>query len=125
MASNYSRNTGISMKNAQVHAEKFNVITAIKLSDTDNVEVVGTDVNWLILLSQLSHQRMPSCVNLELVICITKYTIQPSRRLVQCQHNFFYSKKNTLQHKHNWRISMCPLRKQPLPQKLGIVSVIF
>ena len=32
-----------------------NVITTIKLSDTDNVVVVGTDVNLLILLSKLSH----------------------------------------------------------------------
>ena len=32
-----------------------NVITTIKLSDTDNVVVVGTDVNLLILLSKLSY----------------------------------------------------------------------
>ena len=32
-----------------------NVITTIELSDTDNVVVVGTDVNLLILLSKLFH----------------------------------------------------------------------
>ena len=38
-------------------AETLDVITAIKLSDTDNVVVVGTDVNLLILLSDLSHHN--------------------------------------------------------------------
>ena len=38
-------------------AETLNVITAIKLSDTDNVVVVGTDVNLFILLSKLSHHN--------------------------------------------------------------------
>ena len=50
-------NTGISVKNTEVHVETVNVITAIKLSDTDNVVVVGTDVNLLILLSKLSHHN--------------------------------------------------------------------
>ena len=51
-----------------------NVITT-KLSDSDNVVVVGADVNLLILLSKLSHPiTMLSCVNLELVIFIVKYT---------------------------------------------------
>ena len=53
MASKHSMNTaGISVKNTEVHAKTLNVITASKLLDTDNV--VGTDVNLLILLSQLS-----------------------------------------------------------------------
>ena len=43
-------------------------ITVIKLSDTDNVVVVGTDVNMLILLRNVLIIAMPSCVNLELVI---------------------------------------------------------
>ena len=59
-----------------------NVITTIKLSDTDYVVVVGTDVNLLILFSKLSHPIiMLSCVNLELLTCIVKYTIQSSPRL--------------------------------------------
>ena len=63
-----------------------NVITTIKLSDTNNAGVVGTDVNLLILLSKLSHPiTMLSCVNLELVTFIVKYTIQSSQRL---QHKF-------------------------------------
>ena len=63
-----------------------NVITTIKLSDTDNVVVVGTDVNLLILLSKLSHPiTMFSCANLQLVTFIVKYTIQSSQRL---QHQF-------------------------------------
>ena len=63
-----------------------NFITTIKLSDTDNIVVVGTDVNLLILLSKLSHPiTMLSCVNLELVICTVKYTIQLSQRF---QHQF-------------------------------------
>ena len=45
----------ISVKNTEVHNGTLNVITAIKLSDTDNVVVVGTDVNLLILLSKRSH----------------------------------------------------------------------
>ena len=57
MSFNHSRNTGISVKNAEVHAETLTVITAINLSDTDNVVVVGTDVNLLILLSKLSHHN--------------------------------------------------------------------
>ena len=45
-----------------------NVITTIKLSDTDNVVLVGTDVNLFILLSKFSHPiTMLSCVTLELV----------------------------------------------------------
>ena len=52
-----------------------NVITTNKLSDSDNVVVVGADVNLIILLSKLSHPiTMLSCVNLELVIFIAKYT---------------------------------------------------
>ena len=82
------------------NAETLNVITAIKLSDTDSVVFVGTDVNLLILLSKLSHLRMPSCVNLELVIVIVKYTIRPPQRLLQCQ--YINSKKKTIKlvHKH-------------------------
>ena len=57
MSFNHSVNIGISVKNTEVHAERLNVITAIKLSDTDNVVVVGTDVNLLILLSKLSHHN--------------------------------------------------------------------
>ena len=46
----------LSVKNTEVHDKTtLNVITAIKLSDTDNVVVVGTDVNLLILLSKRSH----------------------------------------------------------------------
>ena len=45
------------MKTTEVRAETLNVITAIKLSDTDNVVVVWTDVNLLILLSKLSHHN--------------------------------------------------------------------
>ena len=45
----------LSVKNTEVHDGTINVITAIKLSDTDNVVVVGTDVNLLILLSKRSH----------------------------------------------------------------------
>ena len=37
MSFNYLRNTNISVKNAEVHADTLNVITAIKLPDTDNV----------------------------------------------------------------------------------------
>ena len=43
------------MKNTDVHAGTLNVITAIKLSDIDNVVVVGADLNLLILLSKRSH----------------------------------------------------------------------
>ena len=57
MSFNHSLNTGISVKNTEVHAETLNVITAIKLSDTDNVVVVGIDVKLLILLSKLSHHN--------------------------------------------------------------------
>ena len=45
----------LSMKNTEVHDGTVNVITAIKLSDTDNVIVVEADVNLLILLSKRSH----------------------------------------------------------------------
>ena len=45
----------LSMKNTEVHDGTLNVITAIKLSDTDNVIVVEADVNLLILLSKRSH----------------------------------------------------------------------
>ena len=45
----------LSMNNTEVHDKTLNVITAIKLSDTDNVVVVGTDVNLLTLLSKRSH----------------------------------------------------------------------
>ena len=55
MKFNHLMNTGISVENTEVHAGTLNVITAIKLSDTDNVVVVGTDLNLLILLSKLSH----------------------------------------------------------------------
>ena len=44
----------LGMKNTEVHDGTLNVITAIKLSDTDNVIVVGTGVNLLILLSKRS-----------------------------------------------------------------------
>ena len=53
MSLNHSRNTGIYVINAEAHAD----IKAIKLSDTDNVVVVGTDVNLLILLSKRSHHK--------------------------------------------------------------------
>ena len=45
----------LSVNNTEVHDKTLDVITAIKLSDTDNVVVVGTDVNLLILLSRRSH----------------------------------------------------------------------
>ena len=45
----------LGVKNTVVHDGTLNVITAIKRSDTDNVVVVGTDVNLLILLSKRSH----------------------------------------------------------------------
>ena len=48
MPFNYSMNT-------EVYDGTLNVITAIKLSDTDNVVVVGADVNLLILHSKRSH----------------------------------------------------------------------
>ena len=44
-----------SVKNTEVDDGTLNVITAIKLSDTDKVVFVGTDVNLLILLSKRSH----------------------------------------------------------------------
>ena len=60
----HSRKTDIIVKHAEVHAETLNVITAIKLSDTDNV---------VELLSKLSHSlTMISCVNLEMVTSIVK-----------------------------------------------------
>ena len=55
--STIQKNTGISVKNTEVHDETLNVITTIKLSDTDNVVVVGTDVNLLVLLSKLSYHN--------------------------------------------------------------------
>ena len=65
----------LSVNNTEVHDKTLNVITAIKLSDTDNVVVVGrTDVNLLILLSKRSHHSSAySCVNLELVIFIVPF----------------------------------------------------
>ena len=52
----------------------LNVITANKLSDTDNVVDVRTDVNLLILLSKRSyHSNAYSCVHLELVIFIVPF----------------------------------------------------
>ena len=45
----------LNVKNTEVHDGTLNFITAIKLSDTDNVVVVGADVNLLILLSKRSH----------------------------------------------------------------------
>ena len=56
MLFNHSMNTMnyLGVKNTEVHNGTLNVITAIKLSDTDNVVVVGTDVNLLILLSKRS-----------------------------------------------------------------------
>ena len=54
---NHSINTGIRVKNTEVHAETLNDIAAIKLSNTDNVVVVGADVDLLILLSILSHHN--------------------------------------------------------------------
>ena len=45
----------LSVKNTEVHDRTLNVITAIKLSDTDNMVVIGSDVNLLILLSKRSH----------------------------------------------------------------------
>ena len=57
MSFNHSRNTGISVKNTEIHAEKLTVIMAIKLSDTDNVVIVGADANLLILLWKLSHHK--------------------------------------------------------------------
>ena len=47
----------ISVKNSEVHAETLNVITAIKLSDTDHVVLIETDVNLFILLSKLFHHN--------------------------------------------------------------------
>ena len=70
-------------KNSSIQTGIY-VITTIKLSDTDNVVVVGTDVNLFILLSKLSHTiTMHNCVNLQLVTFIVKYTIQSSQRLQQ------------------------------------------
>ena len=45
----------LGVKNTEVHDGTLNVLRQIKLSDTDNVVVVGTDVNLLILLSKRSH----------------------------------------------------------------------
>ena len=45
----------LSVNNTEVHDGTIIVVTAIKLSDTDNVVVLGTDVNLLILLSKHSH----------------------------------------------------------------------
>ena len=52
----FNEHWSLSVKNTEVHNGTLNVITAIMLLDTDNVVVVGTDVNLLILLSKLSHQ---------------------------------------------------------------------
>ena len=60
----------LSVRNTEVHDGTLNVITAIKLSDTDNVVVVETDLNLLILRLIIA---MPSCVNLELVIYIVLF----------------------------------------------------
>ena len=57
MSFNHLINTGIIVKNTVVHAETLNVTTTIKLSDTENVVVVGADVNLPILLSGLSHHN--------------------------------------------------------------------
>ena len=72
--------------------------SAIKLSDTDNVVVVGTDVNLLILFSKLSHHNdahlcKPWAGDIYRII-------QLSQRLPKCQH--FNSKKTTfkLVHRH-------------------------
>ena len=45
----------LSVKNIEVHDGTLIFITAIKVSDTDNVVVVGTDVYLLILLSKRFH----------------------------------------------------------------------
>ena len=75
---------GKDVKFIQPFTENF--ITTIKLSDTDNVVVVGTDVNLLILLSKLSHPiTMLSYVNLGLVTFSVKFTIQLFQRF---QHQF-------------------------------------
>ena len=50
----FNKHWFLSVKNTEVNFGTFNVITAIKLSDTD-VVVVGADVNLLILLSKRSH----------------------------------------------------------------------
>ena len=64
--------------------QPFTEMLSRQLSDTDNVVDVGTVVNLLILLLKLSHPiTMLSCVNLELVTIIVKYTIQSSQRLQQ------------------------------------------
>ena len=76
MSFSYSIITGISVKNTEVHAETLNVITAITLSDTDNMVVVGTDENLLIFLIT----TMPSCVKLELVIFIVGETWASSHK---------------------------------------------
>ena len=58
MQVNYSMSTGMQVWKywGTVHDATLNVITAIKLSDTDNVVVVGTNVNLLIQLSKRSLQ---------------------------------------------------------------------
>ena len=62
------------MNNTEIHDGTLNVITAIKLSDTGNVVVVGADVNLLILLSKRSyHSNAYCCVNLEPVIFIVPF----------------------------------------------------
>ena len=86
------------MKNTEVHDGTLDVITAIKLSDTDNVVVVGSDVNLLILLSKRSHHS-----NAELCKPRTGdiyRTIQPSQWLPQRQHINYKRKTFKLIHKH-------------------------
>ena len=51
----FNKHWYLSVKNTEVHDGTLNVITSIELSDNDNVVVVGTDVNLLILLSKRSH----------------------------------------------------------------------
>ena len=46
---------GIRVKSAEVHAKTLNNIKTIKQTDYDNVIVIGTDVNLIILLSKLTH----------------------------------------------------------------------
>ena len=86
------------MKNTEVHDGTLNAITAIKLSDTDNVVVVGTDVNLLILLSKRSHHSNAK-------LCKPRtgdiyHTIQPSQWLYQHQHINSKRKTFKLIHKH-------------------------
>ena len=63
----------LSVNNTEVHDKTLNVITAIKLSDTDNVVVVGTDVNLFTCFRNVLIIAIPSCVNLELTIFIVPF----------------------------------------------------